>query len=181
MKLRYLVLGLGLLVSVWLAVFGDKSPADSAAQPVARVTQVAGGTGAVTGMPAQRSPGARPVGVPMVVLTLRAREDVRGELVPSRLFAAQSWNPPAAPAAKAASVVPAPAPAAPPLPFTYIGKKGLDGVWEVYLAWRDQSVVARVNAVVAGAYRVESITATSMTVTYLPLNEVQRLSLGPND
>ncbi len=190
MKLRTLLLGLGLLVSVWLAVFGDKSPADNTAQPAARVTPVAqpvqvaqasAGTTVVNGMPVQRPPGARQVAVPVVVLELRAREDGRDEPVPSQLFAAQSWNPPAAPAGKAAATQPAPPPAAPPLPFTYLGKKGEDGVWEVYLAWRDQSVVARVNTVVAGAYRVESITATSMAVTYLPMNELQRLSLGPND
>lgn len=177
MKLRHLLWGLGLLASGWLALFGDKSPADGVAEPAARAV-----AGAPSGAVARSRPAPGvPTAPPSAILALRQREKGSGEVANARLFGVQSWSPPAASAASRSAVVAPTPPSAPPLPFTYIGKKAQDGVWEVYLARRDQTFVARARGVLEGTYRVEAISAISMTLTYLPLNQVQQLSLGPND
>ncbi|WP_413345644.1 hypothetical protein [Massilia sp. CT11-108] len=73
-------------------------------------------------------------------------------------------------------------PTAPPLPFTFIGKSVGDGAWEVYLARGDRTYVVREKgAVIDGTYRVESIAPPVLTLTYLPLNQVQQLNIGVFD
>ena len=67
---------------------------------------------------------------------------------------------------------------APPLPFIYLGKVAADGAWEVFLARGDKTYIVRDNTVIDGAYRVEAIAPPVMTLTYLPLNQVQQLNIG---
>lgn len=99
------------------------------------------------------------------------------------VFGAQNWNPPppppsaAAEAAAAAAAAPPP-PSAPPLPFTYIGKANEAGVWEVYLARLDKTYIVKQKSVIDGAYRVDAIAPPTLTLTYLPLNQVQTLNIG---
>ncbi len=97
-----------------------------------------------------------------------------GNVPPRDLFAAHSWAPPPAPA-------PAPvmaAPVAPPLPYTYVGKKLENGEWEVYLARGEQTFAVRTGATLEAAYRVDTIAPPVMTLTYLPLAQTQNLSIG---
>ncbi len=181
MKPRHLLLVGGLLVSGGLVLFGDNSPSGGIAEPVARAPRAA-----ATPPAKQARPGAaRPV--PSIAVLL-PRPQADAARPPSPLFARQSWVPPVVAAATrgvgaggGAEAAADAAPTAPPLPFTYLGKKSEDGVWEVYLARREQSFVARAKAVIDGQYRVDAISATTMSFTYLPLDQVQRLSLGPND
>jgi hypothetical protein len=56
-----------------------------------------------------------------------------------------------------------------------------DGAWEVYLARPDRTYVARVGTVIDGMYRVDAIAPPTLTVTYLPLNQVQQLNIGVMD
>jgi hypothetical protein len=96
------------------------------------------------------------------------------------LFAAHSWQPPAPPPPVA---VRAPPPQAPPLPYRYVGRMEEDGAVVVFLA--EGGAETRPRLVRQGDqwpnYRVDEITAQGMRLTYLPLNETQRLLFGsPN-
>jgi len=97
-------------------------------------------------------------------------------------FAHQDWTPPPPPPQPAPPPPPPPPPTAPPLPFTFIGKSVSDGVWEVYLARGARTYVVREKgAVIDGTYRVDAITPPVLTLTYLPLNQVQQLNIGVFD
>lgn len=96
------------------------------------------------------------------------------------VFGGQTWNPPPPPPPPAPPAPPPPPPpSAPPLPFTVIGKAAADGQWEVFLSrGPDQTFVVRKNTVIDGMYRVETIAPPTMTMIYLPMNQVQQLNIG---
>lgn len=92
------------------------------------------------------------------------------------LFATLSWQPPPPPPVPAMAPPP---PKAPPLPFRYIGRLEEDGRIAVFL---QDSGPAHPRVVRQGdqwgTYRVDEITSEGMRLTYLPLNEPQRLLFG---
>lgn len=92
------------------------------------------------------------------------------------LFAVSSWQPPPPPPVAAA---PAPPPRAPALPFRYLGRMEEDGRVVAFLAEGNQPHprVVRQGDVLPN-YRVDEITPLGMRLTYLPLNETQRLLFG---
>ncbi len=92
------------------------------------------------------------------------------------LFATLSWQPPPPPPAAAA---PAPPPRAPELPYSYLGRMEEDGRVIAFLAEGAQKLprVVRQGDLLPN-YRVDEITAQGMRLTYLPLNETQRLLFG---
>ncbi|PWF48754.1 hypothetical protein, partial [Massilia glaciei] len=99
-----------------------------------------------------------------------------------QVFGTRDWNPPPPPEAQPPQAPqPAPTPSAPPLPFAYIGKALGDGAWEVFLARGDQTHIVRTKTVIEGTYRVDAIAPPVMTLTYLPLNQVQQLNIGVPD
>ena len=74
-------------------------------------------------------------------------------------------------------MVSAPAqPAAPPLPFQYIGKWTQGGKTET-LVTRDDELVSIDPAEKLGDYRVDQIGDSSISFTYLPLKMKQTLEL----
>jgi len=81
----------------------------------------------------------------------------------------------------AAAPRPAPAPevvlrpAAPTLPFIYLGKELRDGRWTVFLAENESTWILHEGDVVDSVYRVERIDPPNMTLIYLPLHENQSL------
>jgi len=94
-------------------------------------------------------------------------------------FVHQDWTPPPPPPA---APPPPPPPTAPPLPFTFLGKSVGGGAWEIYLARGDRTYVVREKgAVIDGTYRVDAIAPPVLTLTYLPLNQVQQLNIGVFD
>ncbi|NVD99972.1 hypothetical protein [Massilia sp. BJB1822] len=94
------------------------------------------------------------------------------------VFLGQNWNPPPPPPV---APPPPPPPSAPPLPYSYIGKSVADGVWEVYLARGDRTYIAHQKLVIDGTYRIDRIAPPELTITYLPLNQVQQLNIGAID
>lgn len=92
----------------------------------------------------------------------------------SDLFERRSWSPPRPPAPPPPKV----APTAPPLPFTFLGKKFQDGQWEIFLGNGDFTYVVREGLTFAAAYQVQSIQPPIMTLVYLPLNQPQTLAIG---
>jgi hypothetical protein len=174
MKPRQLLLAAGLAVAGWFALFGDKAPAGDIAEPAARRQALA----------APRRAAAPGTAATPDIQTLRPREELIGGARAAEgdaLFASQSWVPPPPPPAPAPSrpePEAQPAPTAPPLPFTYLGKKSEDGVWEVYLARGGETYIVREQSVIDRMYRVESIKPPNLSVTYMPLNQIQMLPIG---
>lgn len=77
-------------------------------------------------------------------------------------------------------MAPAPiaAPVAPPLPYTYVGKKQEDGQWEVYLSKGDATYIVRQGSPLEGVYVVERVAPPTMTLKYVPLDQAQTLAIG---
>lgn len=180
MNKRHAILAIGLALAGWLALFGDKTPAIDIAEPVSRT--LARPTPAETRMASPIKAVATTPEDEQTILALQPRDTLISATLekqrPSGLFNSHSWAPPPPPAPKPP---PPPPPMAPPLPFTYIGKK-LDGdTWEVYLARGEQAFIVATHSVIEGTYRVESIRPPQLTLTYLPLNQQQILTIGGTD
>jgi hypothetical protein len=178
MKPRHLAMGVALAAAAGLVVFGDNTPEDVVAEPVERAQTPA------APIP-ERAPAARKDKAP-AILRLVDREtliggDDRFGQDGSAVFGRQDWTPPPPPPPPPAPQAPPPPPTAPPLPFTFIGKSLQDGVWEIYLTRGDRTHLVRENTVIDGTYRVDAIKPPVLTLTYLPLNQVQQLNIGVFD
>lgn len=91
-------------------------------------------------------------------------------------FAPRSFASAAPPAAAAGK--PAPRPSAPPLPFSYLGKALEDGKLSVFLARGDDNYSLSPGAKrKIGEYRVDKVTESQVTFTYLPLKTRQTLDI----
>jgi hypothetical protein len=90
-------------------------------------------------------------------------------------FSPHDWSPPPPPRPKPPAP---PVPTAPPIPYTVLGKKAEDGVWQVFLARQDQVFIVKHGDTLENTYRVEEIKPPGLTLTYIPLNERQALPIG---
>jgi hypothetical protein len=197
LKPRHAILGLALVGAALLTAFGDRKPAGDIAEPAERPARqavlVRTPAPAVTppAVAATTSPSPPPAavgtGTGQTILALVPRDVLIGDgdtafgqgQNGAGPFAHQDWTPPPPPPQPAP---PPPPPTAPPLPFTFIGKSVADGAWEVYLARGDRTYVVRDKGyVIDGTYRVESIAPPVLTLTYLPLNQIQQLNIGVFD
>jgi len=188
MKPRRLILGAALIGAAALAAFGDRNPSDDVAEAVVRPAPARLPTPA----PARADASATTAPATKVqrILALAPRESLigaddaafgqaaNGAGAQGDPFGRHDWMPPPPPPAPAAPPAP---PSAPPLPFTFIGKAVADGVWEVYLARGDRTYVVRDKDTIDGAYRVDAIAPPVLTLTYLPLKQVQQLNIGVFD
>lgn len=98
-------------------------------------------------------------------------------------FNVTSWYvPPPAPRVVAKPVVvvpsPPPAPVAPPLPFTYLGRYDDTVARTVILSKGERVYTVVVGDVIENNYRVEKFTLGMVHLTYLPLNIEQILRTG---
>ncbi|QBE62500.1 hypothetical protein [Pseudoduganella lutea] len=185
MKSRHVLMGAALVVAVGLAVFGDNAPENDVAEPVERA-QVPAAQQVRAPRTAAREGATPPASG--AILRLIPRAELIGATGEGAfkggdgVFAGQNLNPPPPPPeAPRGPPPPPPAPTAPPLPFTVLGKGVADGAWEVYLARPDRTYIARVGTVIDGMYRIDTIAPPTLTVTYLPLNQVQQLNIGVMD
>jgi hypothetical protein len=190
-KPRHAILALALVGAALLAAFGDHTPGGGIAEPVERPAAQA----ALVRTPAPTPAKALPPKVVdasagQTILALVPRDVLIGDgdaafgqgQNGAGPFAHQDWTPPPPPPPPPQPAPPPPPPTAPPLPFTFIGKSVADGAWEVYLARGDRTYLVREKgAVIDGTYRVESIAPPVLTLTYLPLNQVQQLNIGVFD
>jgi hypothetical protein len=173
MKRRYVVLLALVLMSLWLAGSAFLEESDDLRSDAQRSRPAA--------VTRQKNDARQPL-PPSQILALRERAPYRVD--PARLereasiFGAANLTP-LAPKSQAAA--PVQAPQAPPLPYQYLGKKAEDGQWEVYLTLNDELRIARLNTVIDGKYRVDSLSPVSLGLTYLPLNQAQTLSLGASN
>lgn len=89
------------------------------------------------------------------------------------IFHAQSWSPP--PSKALTKVEP---PKAPPWPYVYLGQQSFEGQWWVYLTLGEDTRVVKKGQVLDVNYRIDRIEPPLLSVTYLPLNEVQTVTIG---
>lgn len=94
---------------------------------------------------------------------------------PPPLFNVQSWQPPPPPPPPPA---PPEVPRAPPFPYAYLGGLSDDSGRTAFFNRADRVLAVRAGATVDGSFRVDHLDETSMTVTYVPLNQTQQLVLG---
>jgi hypothetical protein len=197
-KPRHLALGAALAGAALLAIFGDKAPDTGVAEAVERppgprpapsavpvsATPEAGAraASAAAAAAAAASAGGGEDGARILALvpreTLIGDSDEQFRQGENGVFGRQDWTPPPPPPAPAP---PPPPPSAPPLPFTFIGKSLAGGAWEIYLARGERTYVLRDKTVIDGTYRVDAIAPPVLTLTYLPLNQVQQLNIGVFD
>jgi hypothetical protein len=186
MNPRHIAMGAALLGAGALVVFGDRTPASDVAEAVerkpARVVATPAATPAAT-LPAKNAAAS---GADPAILRLIPRATLAGSsdaAAGDDVFGRRDWNPPPPPAAAASTVkaAPPPPPTAPALPFTYLGKAAQGGSWEVFLAIGEKTYIARDKMVIDGIYRVDAIAPPTLTLTYLPLNQVQQLNIGVLD
>lgn len=162
-----------------LAFFGDKAPAGSAAPGLptdakAQRAPVGGTAAAAHAATAPRAGAALALHPRSLLYADGAEGEARAEASRRDLFSTRNWNPPAPPAEAA----PIAAPVAPPLPFTFAGKKLEGERWEVYLARGEQAFIAREGDVLEDHWRVDRIAPPALSFTYLPLGEPQTLLVG---
>lgn len=103
------------------------------------------------------------------------------EAAPIRdIFAAKSWAPPPPKVviAPPPPPPPPPPPTAPPMPYKFMGKMDDATSLKAFLNRGDRVYVVSVGEILDNTYRVESIKSGQMTMTYLPLNIPQTLSVG---
>lgn len=109
---------------------------------------------------------------PLDLSGLQRREAPESKADP---FASRSFAS-AAPAA-AGAARPAGKPAAPPLPFVYLGKVIEEGKLAVFLAHGEESYSVAAGDTIGGEYRVDAVTESEVRFTYLPLKTKQKLPL----
>ncbi len=161
MNQRHLLLGSALLLAAALVFLGRPATGEVAE--------------ALPRRPALHAAQAPAAAAQAEALALVPRAELFGPAGANALFGSRDFTPPPAPAAAPAKP---PAPAAPPLPFAYLGKLLGDGRWEVYLSRAGQSYAVRESTLIDNSYRVDKIAPPNLTLTYLPLNQVQQLNIG---
>jgi hypothetical protein len=182
MKPRHIAMGGALALAAGLVIFGDTTPDAQLAEPVERVAAIPASASA----PPRTIPPSTPAQVTAVArliprdALIGAEGDRFGD-GGNTLFARQDWTPPPPPPSNSPPPPPPPPPSAPPLPFKFIGKSLQDGVWEIYLTRNDQTYLVRTGSTIEGAYRVDAIRPPTLTLTYLPLDQVQQLNIGVFD
>lgn len=149
-------------VAVTVAVSGPPSGETGVVAPSARKTQRPAADGA-----AERAP-------PAAGAALLALEPRRFDSEPADVF--KVVRPPPPVAAKPAQAEERPA--APPLPFKYLGRMDEGEASVLLLSFQGEDVMARAGDTLGGRYRVEEIAEASIRFTYLPLNEPQTLNIG---
>lgn len=183
MKPRHLVLGAALLGAAALVLFGDRTPDTEVAEAVDRPAAASPRAAVPVRAPAASVAVAPAPGKGQAILALVPRDVLIGDSEgrfgqgENGVFGRQDWTPPPPPQ-PAVQAPPPPPPMAPPLPFTFIGKSVGEGAWEIYLARGDRTYVVHDKDVIDGTYRVDAIAPPVLTLTYLPLNQVQQLNIG---
>ncbi|WP_109477245.1 hypothetical protein [Paraburkholderia sp. C35] len=174
MKRKHLMLALAFLLCAGLLAFGQRNPAEQVVEAMPR-------TGAHAATPPSRAASNDVVGI----AALRARAELIGATngETHALFGSRAMASPLPSAAPAGAEIPPlpPEPAVPSMPFTYLGKQGAEGNWEVYLTRGDETLIVHDQTVIDGTYRVDAIRPPTMTLVYLPLKLVQTMDIGSAD
>jgi len=182
-RLRHIGLAGVLVIAAGLALFGDKSPRSGIAEPADRPALPARAASGIPPSPATPKTAQNKMVTEPLIPALLPRDTLIGGThnIDYALFTSQTWVPPPPPPSKPVPAPPPPPPKAPPLPFTFFGKQMVGGVQEVFIANGNEVYVVREKTVIDDKYRVDSIKPSMLTLTYLPLNQVQTLVIGGSD
>jgi hypothetical protein len=167
---RRIGLACALLLAIALTVMGDDRSA------IVAVPKRAGRTDATLAEPmsASRVAAVNPDTTPIVVARLN-RDPPQAQGVDA--FAARRWTTPRS--SRADAVPPPAAPVAPPLPFEYTGRiEGREGP-TFLLSRGPESFAVHAGEAIDADYRLETVSADTLTFVYVPLNERQTLSAEP--
>ncbi|TFW11370.1 hypothetical protein E4L96_21845 [Massilia arenosa] len=179
MKPRHIGMGLALAIAAGLVIFGDRTPDTGIAEPVQRAAapHLPTTPSPAGPSPATASSSAAPADV--AIARLIPRDELMGADSDDSesAFLSQNWTPPPPPA-PAGPPPPPPEPTAPPLTYVFIGKARSAAGWEVYLTQGERVMLVKQGDVLDNTWRVDSIAPPNMTLTYLPLNQVQQLNIG---
>ena len=105
------------------------------------------------------------------------RGDVDTDPAAATGFDPTSWQPLPSKAQAAAAAEPPPVPVAPPFPYAYLGGLSEDGVRTTFFAQGERVLPVKAGDTVDAVYRIDQMTETLMTLTYLPLNQSQTVPL----
>ena len=72
-------------------------------------------------------------------------------------------------------------PTAPPLPFAYLGKVVDGGKTSIFVARGDENYSLEPGQTIGGTYRVDKITDSDVTFTYLPMKTRQTLHIPASE
>ncbi|TLP65348.1 MULTISPECIES: hypothetical protein [Pseudomonas] len=126
---------------------------------------------------AQRADSHRPALAPLEASLPRDEASA-----PRDLFPSQQWTAPQ----QLATVTEAPpvvspvivAPTAPALPFQFVGRLGDRDDLQVFLQDGEKLYVVRQGDVIEDTYRLDHVSANELGLVYLPLHQLQTLSVG---
>lgn len=152
---RLLILGALLLVAAWLAIFGDKTPSATVAEPVARAAPAAPSMAANDTAPTGDAATTieQPVPRSAVVAAPATAEE-------SDLFAPEFVPKPPPPPPPPPQQAPPP----PVLKLSFIGKQLADGKWTAFFE-RDGQVLVGREGTTLDEYRVDAIRDNEVVVT----------------
>lgn len=105
------------------------------------------------------------------------------EPAPRDLFPTQQWSNPEALASiteqpEAATPAVPQAPTAPALPFQFIGRIGDRDDLQIFLQSGEKLYVVRQGDVIDDTYRLDRVSASELSLVYLPLHQPQTLFVG---
>jgi hypothetical protein len=171
-RLGLLVALAGTLAATWYAA----GLGDEVAEPVLTVRERSASPAAVR---AATQPPANALAEPASVHLAQAasQREPLPALAAGDLFASHSWQPPPPPPPASAPTAP---PRAPALPFRYLGRMEDGDQVVVFLMDGNRERVVRQGDEWPN-YRVDEINRRGMRLTYLPLNETQRMLFGSSD
>ncbi len=160
------ILGVALAVTLglvwWAGQVEDEDEIIPAVRPGKAVSRVVTRPSDRTSLPSDPLPAA--LGMPWERLLSRTAKSRQPEV---DLFKAHAWF---EPSPKRMEALPPPKPAAPPVPFGYVGKleDGPNGTMLMLVAGNTLHTVA-IGDVMDGQWRLDAETADSLRLTYLPL------------
>jgi hypothetical protein len=162
----------------WLILCGDKPGAgdrEAVSMPVrqAPAAAPAPARAMLAAKPLEATPEPIEILIPRDQMFAAAPLEAASTKSGQDLFSTRNWNPPLPQAPIAVA-----APVAPPLAFTFLGKKLEGEMWEVYLSRDEQTFIAREGQTLDGVYRVDKISPPTLALTYLPLGQPQTLMIG---
>lgn len=174
---RWLLWGPLLAVAGWLALWGDKRPADAAISLPTRPTpSAASAAAAIPTTAVTRSPsGVEDEWLPLVPRTQLVPSDRVNAATPrADPFSARRWapSPPTtAPPSERALV-------APTQPYAYLGKQWDGESWQVFLARGDQNFLVKQGQVLEGTWRVEQLAPPNLALTHVATGQLQNVAIG---
>ena len=169
--LAFVAVGIALIVQRTIASGGDAD----IVPPVERATRGAGNELAASAPPPVRGARDAPSVLRLDRLQAHAPAPSAASSDAAPLFGVQSWQPPPPPPP---SPPPPAEPELPPFPYTYMGGLTDERGRTAFFNRGDRVLAVRAGETVDGAFRVDHLDETSMTVTYLPLNQSADLPLG---